>query len=242
VNGVVTILMQKTKMKIFTKPFLALSTVMALNLAASFPAATQEVDLDNLCRKFPLNSQCQDYSNKSFSETDDFASSSSRQTTLSRQTFCNKFPLNSQCQKPPVEVIKLNLDRSGEDDEWVRIEKQANKIKLSHTTRVKDGLVSGALNGALGFVPFPVPFVELNKYDWEGHQIKKVSFKSDRCETKNCIVRGKNTLILPQSSDIYGGLFTINYQEKDVRRSLSFKIPPDTEAETIDTVNITTQY
>jgi hypothetical protein len=229
-------------MKILTKPTLALTTVMALNFITTSPVATQEVDLNSLCRKFPLNSQCQDYSNESFSKTDDFPSSSSRQTTILRQTFCNKFPLNSQCQKPPVKVIKLNLDRSGEDDEWVKIEKQANQIKLSHLTKVKDGLVSGALNGALGFVPVPLPFVEVNKYDWEGHQIIKASFKSDRCKTQNCIVTGKNTLILPKSSDVYGGLFTINYQEKNVRRSLSFKIPADTKAETIDTITVKTQY
>ncbi|WP_319419028.1 hypothetical protein [Pleurocapsa sp. FMAR1] len=78
---------------------------------------------------------------------------------------CNKFPLNSQCQQPPLQVIKLNLDRSGEDDQWIRIERQDNKIELLHTTKVKDGRVSGALNGALGFLPFPLPFVEANKYD-----------------------------------------------------------------------------
>jgi hypothetical protein len=235
-------------MKILTKPILALSTVMALNLMTTSPVATQEVDLNSLCRKFPLNSQCQDspsakstLQNESFHETEGLTPSN-RQTTLDRTTFCNKFPLNSQCQKPPVEVIKLNLDRSGEDDEWVKIEKQANQIKLSHLTKVKDGLISGALNGALGFVPVPLPFVEVNKYDWEEHQMLTASFKSDRCKTQNCIVTGKNTLTLPKSSDVYRGLFTINYQEKDVRRSLSFKIPPDTKAKTIDTITVKTQY
>jgi hypothetical protein len=235
-------------MKILTKPILSLTTVMALNIVATLPVATKEVDLNRLCRKFPLNFQCQDYpsaksasQNESFYETEG-STPSNRKTTLSRNAFCNKFPLNSQCQKPPVKVIRINLDRSGEDDEWVRIEKQNNKVKLSHTTRVKDGLVSGALNGALGFVPVPLPFVEVNKYDWEEHQITKVSFKSDRCKTKNCIVRGKNTLILPKRSDVYQGLFTINYQEKDVRRSLSFKIPADTKTETIDTIIVETQY
>jgi hypothetical protein len=131
-------------MKILTKSNLALTSVMVFNIFATSPVATQEVDLNSLCRKFPLNSQCQDYlsaksasQNESLNETDyetEDLTPSNRQTTLSRNAFCTKFPLNSQCQKPPVEVIKLNLDSSGEDDEWVRIEKQANKIKLSHTT------------------------------------------------------------------------------------------------------------
>ncbi|WP_319419027.1 hypothetical protein [Pleurocapsa sp. FMAR1] len=43
---------------------------------------------------------------------------------------------------------------------------------------------------------------------------------------------------MPEGTDIYAGLFTINYQEKDLRRSLSFKIPADTEAETIDTIAV----
>ena len=99
----------------------------------------------------------------------------------------------------------------------MRIEKQDNKVKLSHTTRVKDGLVSGILNGGLGLVPVPLPFVEVNKYDWEDHQTIKVAFKSDRCEAQHCIVTGKDSITLSDETDLYGGLFTISYQEKDLR-------------------------
>lgn len=216
-------------MKIIPKLALALTSVMAINSLAVSAAITQKVDRKTLCSKFPLNSLCQDYR---------ATKSESKIYQIDRHTFCNKFPLNSQCQQPALQVIKLNLDRSGEDDEWVRIQKQANKIQLLHTTRVKDGLVSGALNGALGFVPFPLPFVEANKYDWENHQVIKVTFKSDRCQTSNCTVTGIDTLILPKGTDIYAGLFTIYYQEKDLRRSLSFKIPANLKAETVDTVTI----
>lgn len=224
-------------MKILSKPILALTTVMALNIAATLPVETKEVDRDTLCSKFPLNSRCQDYKVIKKATT-----SESKIYQIDRHTFCNKFPLNSQCQQPALQVIKLNLDRSGEDDEWVRIQKRANKIQLSHSTRVKDGLVSGALNGALGFVPFPLTFVEANKYDWENHQVIEVAFKSDRCQTNNCTVTGTDTLILPKGTNIYAGLLTIYYQEKDLRRSLSFKISPDIEAETIDTITFKTQY
>ncbi|MGL4882076.1 MAG: hypothetical protein ACRC8K_13570 [Waterburya sp.] len=223
-------------MKMITKLALALTSVMAINSLAVSAAITQKVDRNTLCSKFPLNSHCQDYR---------ATKSESKIYQIDRHTFCNKFPLNSQCQQPALQVIKLNLDRSGEDDEWVRIQKQANKIQLLHTTRVKDGLVSGALNGALGFVPFPLPFVEANKYDWENHQVIEVTFKNDceasrrhRCQTNNCTVTGTDTLIMPKGTDIYAGLFTIYYQEKDLRRSLSFKIPADLKAETVDTVTI----
>ena len=215
------------KMKIINKSILALASIMAINTLAVSPVFTQEVDRNTLCSKFPLNSRCEDFK----------ASKSTPQIyELNRDRFCDKFPLNSQCQQPPVQVIKLNLDRSGENDEWVRIEKQANKVKLLHTTKVKDGLVSGALDGALGFVPFPLPFVKANKYDWQDHRVTKVSFKSNSCKTDSCTITGTDSLVLPEGTDIYAGLFTIDYREKDLKRSLSFKIPADTEAETLDTI------
>ena len=49
---------------------------------------------------------------------------------------------------------------------------------------------------------------------------------------------GKDALILPPETNIYGGSFTIEYREQDLKRSLSFKIPPDTKAETIDTITV----
>lgn len=219
------------KMKIITKLTLALATTIIIDTLAISSVFTQEVNRDTLCSKFPLNSRCEDYKS---------TKSESKIYQINRNAFCDKFPLNSQCQQPPLQIIKLNLDRSGEDDEWIQIKKQANKIKLLHTTRVKDDLASGALNGALGFVPFPLPFVEANKYDWEDHQVKKVTFTSDRCKNSNRIVTGQDTLTLPEDTDIYAGLFTIDYQEKDLRRSLSFRIPVNIKAETIDTIVVET--
>ena len=113
-------------------------------------------------------------------------------------------------------------------------------------------MVSGVLNGALNFVPVPLPFIEANKYDWKEHQIDRASFKSDcalkdtashkasrrhRCQAK-CMVRGKNSLTLPETSNVYGGLFTIDYQEKDLKRSLFFRIPADAEINTVDTITV----
>ena len=188
-------------MKVINKSILALAGAMAINTLIISSVVTQEVERDTLCKKFPLNSRCENYTS---------TKSESKIYKINRSAFCEKFPLNSQCQQPPLQVIKLNLDRSGEDDEWVRIEKKANKIKLSHTTKVKDGLVSGALNGALGFVPFPLPFVEANKYDWENNQVTEVAFKSDRCKVDSCQLKGTDTLVLPEGTDIYAGLFTIS--------------------------------
>ena len=82
--------------------------------------------------------------------------------------------------------------------------------------------------------------VNTNKYDWQDHQVMKVSFKSNSCKTDSCTITGTDTLVLPEGTDIYAGSFTIYYREKDLKRSLSFKIPADTEAETINTIVIET--
>ncbi|MEM8673173.1 MAG: hypothetical protein AAGF83_04785 [Cyanobacteria bacterium P01_G01_bin.67] len=157
-------------MNVLTKLILTLATVVAIDTIIIPTATTQEIDADILCNKFPLNSQCEDYS---------VTISQPEIKQLDRNSFCEKFSLNTQCLNSAMQIIQFNLDCSGENDEWVRIEKQDDEVKLFHTTRVKDGLVSGIINGGLGAVPVPIPF-DINKYDWEDHQVNKIAFKSDR--------------------------------------------------------------
>lgn len=201
----------------------------------TYPAVAQEVDLEALCGKFPLNSRCQDH-DKTASRAD---KTLLKTRQLDRELFCDRFPFNSKCEGKPLEVIKLNLNRSGEDNEWIRIERKNNIVRLLHTSKVKDEIVSGIINGAVGFIPSPI-LPDLNKYDWEDHRIIGVSFKSDRCQTDSCIATGRSTLKIPKNTDIYQGTFTIQYQEEDLSRAISFKIPPDTKAEISNTVTVTT--
>jgi hypothetical protein len=112
-------------------------------------------------------------------------------------------------------------------------------VQLLHTTKVKDGLVSGILNGAIGFIPSPI-LPDVNKYNWKDHQVIEVSFKSDRCKTDDCISTGKNTLQIPQETDLHQGTFTIQYQEEDLVRAITFKIPPDLKPEISNTVTVST--
>lgn len=112
------------------KLLLILETVFLVSGIGSiktFPAAAQKNSLSTLCNKFPLNSRCQEHN---------FAANKSSkkiiQHVIDRDTFCAKAPLNSYCQQKPVQVFQLNLDRSGEDDEWVRIEKKVTKL-ISYT-------------------------------------------------------------------------------------------------------------
>ena len=91
----------------------------------------------------------------------------------------------------------------------------------------------------MDLVDISVPFLfDTNAYTWEDNQVTQVSFQGDRCKQEKCIVTGKETLKLPPGTDIYRGLFTIEYQENDLRRSLSFRIPYDVEVETADSITI----
>ena len=223
-------------MKLATIPIikltLTLTTILLANQSVVSQAATDKVNLDSLCYKFPLNSHCQNYK---------YPSDELRQKELkvSRESLCTKFPQNSNCLQSPPQVTKIQLDRSGENDEWIRIERQDNVVKVSHITQVKDGLVSGILNGALGLVPVPLPFVEANKYNWKEHQVTSVTFQPNNCQTDFCQVTGTDTLTLPEGTNIHSGLLTIKYQEGKLARSLTFQVPPDAKTETITSVTIT---
>ena len=197
------------------------------------PVLTEAVDLDTLCRKFPHNSRCPDnYAvNKPKIETS--------QHKFERSSFCAEFPFNSHCQNKPAEVIKLNMPRSGRDNEWIKIEKKDDTVRVVHTNQVEQSLVSDVIDGVMDLVDISVPFLfDTSLYKWEDSQVTQVSFKDDGCKQNKCIITGKETLKLPQGTNIYQGLFTIQYQEHDLMRSLSFRIPKGVEVETADTLTI----
>ncbi|MGL5075876.1 MAG: hypothetical protein ACRDBG_08535, partial [Waterburya sp.] len=207
------------------------ATALIINDIAVAQTANEQVNLDSLCYKFPLNSRCLDY---------DYSLTEPEQTKLEveRDSLCYKFPQNSNCLQEPPQVIKIQLDRSGEKDEWVQIAKQDNKIKVKHTTQVKDDLVSGIFDGALGFVPVPLPFVEVNEYNWENHRVTRITFQPDGCKSNSCTITGTNTLTLPEGTNIYNGLLTVEYQEEKLSRSLTLRVPTDAKTETIDSIAI----
>jgi hypothetical protein len=223
-----------------SKSILILETILLVSCIKVFPAVAQKISLSTLCNKFPLNSRCQ---NSNFSTNK--SNLKINQHAINRDIFCKKAPLNSYCQQKPVQVYQLNIDNSGEDDEWVRIEKKDNKVNLLHRTKVEDFWPTMLVDEALGFIPYPplvdealgfIPGYDTTQYNWDDHQVIQVSFKSDRCKTDSCIVTGKKTLNLPRGTNIYQGLFTIEYQEEKSRRSLSFKIPTDVKPTVDDTV------
>ncbi len=128
---------------IYPKLILRLLTAAALLYTTGVSVAAKETNprTESLCRKFPSNSKCQDRQLQP-------AIVQSHQ--LNRQSFCNRFPVNSQCQQS-VEIIKLSLNRSGEKDEWIQLEKRDDRVKLLHSTKVKDGLISEVLKRSVSF-------------------------------------------------------------------------------------------
>lgn len=205
---------------------LILETVFLLGIIKTDRAVAQKPSVTNLCNKFPLNSRCTEKN---------VALTQSKKYRLNRDNFCQNFSFNSRCQKEPVKIITMNLDRSGEDDEWIRIEQNGDRVRLLHTTKVRDNLASTIIDGVVGLIPYPIP-LDTSKYDWEDHQVIKVAFKSNSCRESSCTVVGKKALKLPPGTNIHQGLFTIEYQEKELIRSVSFRIPDDVEISTNNTI------
>jgi hypothetical protein len=152
---------------------------------------------------------------------------------------CEEFFSTSRCQEMPPKVIKVQLDRSGEDDEWIRIEKRGKTVELLHTTQVENGFVSGLFGVAFRLAPIPSPLVP-KQHGWSDHQTTRVTFQPDNCSESltsknreknelNCMVVGTNNLILPKGTDIMAGFFTVEYKENDLLRSITFRIPSEDE-------------
>lgn len=147
----------------------------------------------------------------------------------------NPQPLRTENQPP--EVIKVRLETSGPRNEWIRIEKDGNKLRLMHTTRAKTGF-SEAINS----VGLPIRF-----HRWHDHPTKQVVFEPDLCTPQQyqelsarggndrskisgasrCAVTGTDSVILPEGMDISRGQFTMEYQEGDLSRSVTFRVPSE---------------
>lgn len=195
-----------------------LATIVLFNGALLQPPHAKEVDLDTLCQKFPLNSRCEGYS-----------SSAPTQSAVT----VDRVP----------QVIRLRLKTSGPDDEWIRIERNENTVKLVHTKRAKRG-ISGVFNGILGAVS-PVPLPSINSHRWHDHPTTRIVFESDSCalsqrliastnlsqndrslHVSSCAIAGTDSVTLAQGTDIYQGRFIIEYSEENLLRSIAFRVPP----------------
>ena len=162
--------------------------------------------------------------------------------TIDWDVLCGKFPLNSRCLEGKPEIIKISLDDYGAQNEWIRIDKKGNQVKLLYTRQTSGDVVGKALDGIVdAVVPFPVPFSVYPK-QWTDRQTTKIIFRPDNCQINqeqniqgslpNCNILGKDVLNLPQDMNIRRGIFTLEYTEGELIRTITFRIPISAESET----------
>ena len=201
-------------MVVFTKIgrlTLIITNTLLVNTLNLSRLQAQPVELDTLCQKFPLNSRCQGY--KSLSQLQDVT---------------------------PPQVIKLRLNTSGDRNEWIRVEVSRNTVKLMHTTRRITNL-SRIIRTLSGISPYPVPLP--NFHEWRDHQTTRILFKPDSCSDlalvfkqllssafeqpsrPSCTIVGIERVVLPAETDIRQGSFTIDYIERELLRSITFRLP-----------------
>jgi hypothetical protein len=139
----------------------------------------------------------------------------------------NPNAIKAQPSQPTI--IKHELDTAGRNDEWVRLEVTGNVVKPFHT-RVGASEVSSAINSIAGLLPLPV--TPPTFYRWYDHKTTRVAFKPDDCaESLNqampstCMITGIETLILPSGLNIRQGLITIEYEDRKLIRSVTFRLP-----------------
>lgn len=140
----------------------------------------------------------------------------------------NPKPIKEPAIKPTI--IKYELDTSGRNDEWVRLEITGDVVKLLHT-RVGASETSSAISSVAGLIP-NLPISPPTFYRWYDHKTTRVAFKPDDCtESGNqatrssCLITGIETLTLLPGRNIRKGLITIEYEDRKLIRSVTFRLP-----------------
>jgi hypothetical protein len=131
---------------------------------------------------------------------------------------------------PSIEpiIIKHELDASGKNDEWVRLEITGNIVKMIHT-RVGESEASSIISTISSLLTVPTP----SFYRWYDHKTTRVAFQLDNCVQKvisatsasSCLITGIETLMLPSGSNIRQGVITIEYEDRKLLRSVTFRLP-----------------
>jgi hypothetical protein len=138
----------------------------------------------------------------------------------------NPKPVKAPAIKPTI--IKHELDTSGRNDEWVRLEVTGDVVKLLHT-RVGQSETSSIINSVASL---GLPVSPPNFYRWYDHKTTSVAFKPDDCAASGilatpstCLITGIDTLTLPSGRNIRQGLITIEYEDRKLIRSITFRLP-----------------
>jgi hypothetical protein len=193
-----------------------------------------ELNLDSFCPRYPLNSRCQNYQPPTQNNPNNDRKSEETETIESAN----------------IQVIKIQLDISGSQNEWIHIDLKkevdasgTTLLTAYHTTETENEILSKLTSGLLSFgikqsiqeafdVDIPIPLPTIFKFQgWEDHLTRKIVFIPDGCADKpmaeilTCGIGGMNSINLPKATDIHKGLFTIEYQEKELIRTITFRVP-----------------
>lgn len=177
----------------------------------------QEIDPNYLCQKSPLN-RC--WGHRAIEQPQ------------------NQFP--EQSQDIVSQVIKVKLNKVSNVSEWVRIERTGNQVKLLHTT-IAPSFVAKAISVVAGI---PSIFSDSGTarafdiisglpplaYTWYDHATSRILFQPDGCEgakeTAPCVLTGTDTIELPAGTNLSEGNFTVEYTERKLLRTVTFRVPP----------------
>lgn len=180
----------------------------------------QEVELDFLCQRFPLNSLCEGYKPKIQQE---------RTNPKQQQESPSKSEAN--------QIIKVRLELSGPDDEWIQMKTSDNGtggtvFAAYHTKRVKRTLLSNLTTGILTFgaeqlaseaidgYDGPVPLPDINFYRWVDHETRRIVFVPDGCSKNSPIPLGNGQQPGQSSCVITGTKFISLPAGTDIRAGL----------------------
>lgn len=198
--------------KQLSKLLVSVSTVVLLHQGTAQPTNAQEAELDVHCQRVAFSTQCQ-----------------SRLHTQQENSSVSE----------SAQVIKIKLEISGPDNEWIRLETidRENSTVLSayHTRRVRRTLISNIVTGlvevsteelageVIDGYDGPVIVPDINFYRWADHTTRRIFYVPDGCTEEAIIlpeaVSPEESNASNQTSCIIAGTDTIT-------------LPPDTNIRT----------
>lgn len=208
-------------------PVLGIVTVVACTTALTQPTQAQPVDRNYLCQRFPLNSRCQGY---------------------------KSLPTQSETNSEQVVKVRLDKDGPNNEWIRVEVNGNTVRLLhttqvVTGISRAINGII-----GAVSPVPIPFDANFYNWRDHQTLQSTfepdncppsamvvpnsstlpakllvmlntAMQSTSAPMQTATCAVTGKNQLVLPPGIDLYAGQFTVEYAEREMIRSIKFRLP-----------------
>jgi len=128
------------------------------------------------------------------------------------------------------QVTRFKPEIAGVDNEWIRIERCGDTVRIVHTRRANENRgVLGVVNVVTDLMGPTTGFAR-----WYDHPTTRVAFKSDHCtesieltNTDGCVITGTEALTLSPEITIYQGIFMIEYTNGELMRTIAFRLPSE---------------